>query len=62
MVDVHLNEVMSHSAVKVITALERQMEVCEEGRVRNQLPGGMTLSTNYDDLDELTSTPPPVSR
>lgn len=50
MVDAHLKEVMSHSTVKIITSLEKQMEICEEHRQRNTISTYIPLSTIYDDI------------
>jgi hypothetical protein len=52
MVDVHLNEVMSHAALRIILALEQQMRVCDEARARNVLPESLPLSTSFDDIEE----------
>lgn len=52
MVDVHLHEVMCHASVQVITSLEKQMELCEDARARNDLPSGLALSTIHDELEE----------
>lgn len=52
MVDVHLNEVMSHAALHIVLALEQQMRVCDDARTRNLLPEGLPLCTIFDELDE----------
>ena len=51
MVDVHLQEVMSHAALHIVLALESQVKVCEESRVKNFLPEGLPMSTLFDELD-----------
>ena len=51
MVDVHLQEVMSHAALHIVLALESQVKVCEESRVKNLLPEGLPMSTLFDELD-----------
>jgi len=51
MVDVHLQEVMSHAALHIVLALETQVKTCEESRVRNVLPEGLPMSTLFDELD-----------
>lgn len=59
MVDVHLTEVMSHAALRIVLALEQQMRHCEDARVRNTLPEGLPLSTIFDDLEDgSTNTTP----
>lgn len=52
MVDVHLNEVMSHAALHIVLALEQQMRLCDDARSRNNLPEGLPLCTIFDDMDE----------
>ena len=52
MLDVHLQEVMSHASVKLIHSLEKQLNHCEEARLANNLPIYAQLTTQYDDLDE----------
>lgn len=52
MVDVHLNEVMSHAALHIVLALEQQMRLCDDARLRNILPEGLPLCTIFDDIDE----------
>lgn len=55
MIDVHLQEVMSHACVKLILALERQMEFAEDCRIKNILPNALPLFTPYDDIDEIAT-------
>ena len=52
MVDVHLNEVMSHAALHIVLALEQQTRLCEEARVKNLLPDGLPMSTIFDEIEE----------
>eukprot|EP01038_Epipyxis_sp_PR26KG_P004766 gene4766-6686_t len=52
MVDVHLKEVMSHAAVKIILSLENQMELWEDARVKNAFPPKMELRSAHDDMIE----------
>jgi hypothetical protein len=52
MVDVHLKEVMSHAAVKIILSLEKQMEICDDSRLKNNLPQNLILTTIHDDIEE----------
>ncbi len=52
MVDVHLKEVMCHASVRIITSLEKQMEICEDCRLRGSLPTSLPLSTIYDDIGD----------
>lgn len=40
---------MSHAAVKIITSIERQIELCEEARLKNAMPVSLILSTTHDD-------------
>jgi len=52
MVDIHLQEVMSHAALHIVLALEQQMKLCEESRLRNVLPEGLPMSTLFDEMEE----------
>ena len=52
MVDVHLNEVMSHAALGIILSLEQQMRTCEDARLRGVLPDGLPLCSIFDEIDE----------
>ncbi len=73
MIEVHFKEVMCHAAVKLIQALEKQMDLCEEARHRNTLPVDLPLATIYEERDDIgfgnyretvsntTSTGAPVS-
>ena len=53
MVDVHLKEVMSHASVKIICELEKQVLVCEEARSKGIYPTNVSLSTRYDEMEEV---------
>ena len=52
MVDVHLQEVMAHTSVKLINSLEKQLNHCEEARLANNLPVYASLSTHYDEIED----------
>jgi hypothetical protein len=54
MIQVHFQEVLCHSAVKVIQFLEKQMDVCEEARLKNVLPADLPLCSAYDDRDDIS--------
>ena len=56
MVDVHLQEVMAHTSVKLIHSLEKQLNHCEEARLANNLPVYALLSTHYDEIDDAEGT------
>ncbi|KAJ1415677.1 hypothetical protein B484DRAFT_158849, partial [Ochromonadaceae sp. CCMP2298] len=53
MVDVHMQEVMSHAALTVVQALELQMGVCERARLANVVPEAIPLCTPHDDLEDV---------
>ena len=53
MVEVHLQEVMAHTSVKLFHSLEKQLNHCEEARLANNLPVYALLSTQYDEIDDV---------
>lgn len=61
MIEVHLKEVMSNSAVSILQAFEDQMRACEDARLKNCLPALLPLSTLFDEVAEQLQQQKPVS-
>lgn len=53
MVEFHFKIVMCNAAVNLILHLEKQMEICEEARVKNVIPNEIALVTLHDDRDDI---------
>lgn len=61
MIEVHLKEVMSNSAVSILQAVEDQMRACDDARLKNCLPALLPLCTLFDEVEEQLQQQKPVS-